>query len=344
MDKLSSKHLMLLILGVSTISLRSYSSIFISSGGRDTWILALLASVIMTLFIWIIFRHIIKTNYFDMCRDNIILKIISIISLFLLCIESATTEATSIHNNYFLNTPTWFCLLFFIIAATYVASKSFNSVLITTIVLVVINLIGDIIILALASKYLDLNNLLPIFASTTTKDKFTCVISLLGGLSSIIIIMPYLRLLAHKRSLLSDCILSVIIVGALITTAFATMIAFLGSTRGSYIFFPEYIEFQRIKIADFVEFGELFFIFRSVSMYFIKYILCLYGLKLILKKTESKNVLFITFISIAIFIVSNLISSNTYTLYNFLQVLMYSLCVMFLLFSVIIITTKHTKQ
>lgn len=343
MDKLSSKHLILLIIAVSIISLRSFSSIFISIGGRDTWFLALIASLIMTFFIWIIFKHIIKTSYFDMCRDNIILKAISVISLFLLCIESATTEAASIHNNYFLNTPSWFCLLFFIISATYVACKSFNSVLITTIVLVIINLIGDIIILILASKYLDLNNLLPIFSSTSTKDKFMCTISILGGLSSIIIIMPYLRLLAHKRSLLSDCILSLLIVGVIITTSFATMIAFLGSTRGGYIFFPEYIEFQRIKIADFIEFGELFFIFRSVCMYFTKYILCLYGLKLILKKTESKNTLFVTLISIAVFIISNYLSNNTYTLFNFLQLLMYSLCAMFLIFFIVTITTNHNK-
>ena len=343
MDKLSPKHLILLILAVSIISLRSFSSIFISIGGRDTWFLALIASIIMLLIIWIIFKHIIKTNYFDICRDNIILKTISIISLFLLCIECATTEATSIHNNYFLNTPTWFCLLFFIISATYVACKSFNSVLITTIVLVIINLFGDVMILILSSKYLDLNNLLPMFTTTSPKDKVMCIVSILGGLSSIIIIMPYLRLLVHKKSLLSDCILSIIIIGIIITTAFASMIAFLGSTRGGYIFFPEYIEFQRIKIADFIEFGELFFIFRSVSIYFIKYVLCLYGLKLIIKKTESKNTLFITLISIAVFIISNYLSSNTYTLFNFLQLLMYSLCAMFIIFSIITITTKPTK-
>ena len=65
MDKLSSKHFMFFILGCSMIALRSYSSIFVRLGGRDTWILAFFASIIFIVITMYLLNICIKSQTFN---------------------------------------------------------------------------------------------------------------------------------------------------------------------------------------------------------------------------------------------------------------------------------------
>ena len=65
MDKLSSKHFMFFILGCSMIALRSYSSIFVRLGGRDTWILAFFASIVFIVITMYLLNICIKSQTFN---------------------------------------------------------------------------------------------------------------------------------------------------------------------------------------------------------------------------------------------------------------------------------------
>ena len=114
MDKISSKHFMILILAVTTIAIRSYSSIFIKYGGRDSWLISIFSALFIFLHLYLLLKICIKTNTYDLnviFNDSFnkiignILKFMFIIGLFLITIESSCIEASSIHSNYFLNTP-----------------------------------------------------------------------------------------------------------------------------------------------------------------------------------------------------------------------------------------------
>lgn len=177
MDKLSSKHFMFFILGCSMIALRSYSSIFVRLGGRDTWILAFFASIIFIVITMYFLNICIKSQTFNI-KDIFfsssnwlgqIYMFIFAVGLFSCAVESASVEASSIHTNFFLSTPNWYCLLFLIIPAAYILTKQMNTILILVIITVTLTLVGDIALLALVSKYLDFNYLLPILGEGMTK-------------------------------------------------------------------------------------------------------------------------------------------------------------------------------
>lgn len=325
MNKMSSKHFLLFILAIITISIRSYSSIFIEYGGRDTWLISLLAAIIIMLFIYILLKINIKTNTYDI---NVIfeksfpkiisipLKIIFSLGLILITIESASVNASSIHNNYFLYTPMWYCILFLIIPSAYIATKSFNSLLTVVVTIVFFNLVGDIINLVLISKYLNLRLLLPVLGSGLYKNKFMCLVMLIGSLSSFCILLPYMKYLDKKTSLIKNSIVALVIACFFITTSFVSLVSLLGLERAKNIFYPEYAMCQRIKISNFLEFGEIFFIFRNVTMWFLKYILSLYSLLLLYKDKIGNTKIPIIIYTIAIFIISGTITRNQYLLYS----------------------------
>ena len=51
MNKISVKHFIIFIFGVTYISLKTYPSLFIAQGGRDTWLYALIIYLIFFSFV-----------------------------------------------------------------------------------------------------------------------------------------------------------------------------------------------------------------------------------------------------------------------------------------------------
>ena len=353
MNKLSSKHFMFFILGTSMIALRSYSSLFVRVGGRDTWIISFFASLIILLYVLYLLKICKSTDTYDI---NIIMssalpkwcsslfKFIFALGLLLTAVESASVEASSIHTNFFLSTPTWYCLLFLIIPAAYVLFKRFNAILILIIITVCIALLGDIALIALVAKYLDFNHLLPILNGGMTPNKWSCLLLILGSLSSVTIVIPYLKFLDNKKGLITDSTLALIISCILIVTSFISIITFFGPERAGNVFYPEFVESQRAQIASFFEFGEIFYIFRSVCMWFIKYILSSYGILLLYNDKIKNRKLFILSYSIIVFISSWYMTLNQYYLFSLLKLLQVSLLVPFILIPLISFTSYKFKK
>lgn len=353
MDKISSKHFMILILAVTTIAIRSYASIFIKYGGRDSWLISIFSTIAIFIYLYLLLKICIKTNTYDIniiFNNSInkyigsILKFLFAAGLFLISIESSCIETSSIHSNYFLNTPVWYCLIFFLIPACYVINKNFNSILIVTTIIVFLNVLGDIIILILVGKYLNLNNLLPIFRSTTYAEKFKCFLLITGSLSSVAICLPYLKFLKKPHSLITDSFFALLIAGFFITISLGALISFFGADRAANIFYPEYIECQRVKIANFLEFGELFFIFRSICMWFLKYILSYYGIILLYKDRIKNNITFSMCYCVLIFIISYLITKNQYILFSTLGILQIVILFTFIFIPLISFIAYYNKK
>lgn len=351
MDKLSSKHFIFFILACSMIGLRSYSSIFVRLGGRDTWILAFFASIIFILITMYLFNICIKSKTFNI-KDIFfsssnwlgqIYMLIFSLGLFLCSVESASVEANSIHTNFFLSTPNWYCLLFLIIPAAYILTKRLNTILILIIVTVTLTLVGDIALLTLVGKYLDFNYLLPILSEGMTKGNWICIFLILGSLSSIAISFPFLKFISNRNGFKTDISLSLVICVFLVVSSFISIITFFGPARAGNIFYPEYVEAQRVQIAHFLEFGEIFYIFRSVCMWFIKYLLSSYGILLLYEDKIKNKKVFIGLFSIIVFICSWYLTENQYFLFSSLKILQEILLIPFVLIPVISFTTYYLK-
>ena len=356
MSKLSSNHFMLLILSVTMIALRSYSSIFIDLGGRDTWIFAILASVIIGLFILFLLNVCISTNTYDIKTifdaylpkflTKLLLLIFSI-GLFLMALESAAVNSSSIHTNFFISCPIWYCLLFFLIPSTYVLNRNFNTILIVVIITVSLIILGDIFYLILVMKYLDLSYLLPIFKNGITSNMWLCLLSLLGSFSSVMIVFPFLKYWEKDNKLLIDSTIAFIIICFFITTSFVSLISFLGPERAINTLFPEYIQSQTVQLADFFEFGEIFYIFRSSLMWFIKYILCSFAIISLYENIIKNKKTFILLYTLIIFILITFLTKNQYFLFYILKNLQFVLLVPFIfipLISFLIYKIKFKKK
>lgn len=330
MNKLSTKHFIFFILGVSLIALRSYSSIFIRLGGRDTALIATFASIAFILFVMYLLKICAKTNTYNLTDifyassnkfiGNIFLFIF-IFGLFLISVESSSVEASSIHTNFFLATPTWYCLLFFIVPAAFVLTKKLNTILIIVIVTVTLTLLGDVLLLVLISGYLNFNFVLPILKDGITANVLSSFILILGSLSSVAIVLPYLKYVNKKDGLIKDSTLATILASLLIISSILSYITFFGPERAGNIFYPEFVQSQRIQIANFFEFGELFYIFRSVCMWFVKYILSSYAI-IILLNDKFKNIkVFVIIYSVIIFLSSWYLTKNQFILFDVLKYL-----------------------
>jgi hypothetical protein len=204
------------------------------------------------------------------------------------------------------------------------------------IVIGTLTLIGSVILMALLYKSVDLHYLLPIMQNGMTNDKWLCLLGIVGSLSSITITLPYLSFLDKKESLLKYTKIAIIISCILIALSFVSATAFFSPDRAGKIFYPEYIESQRAQIAGFLEFGELFYIFRSVCLWFIKYILASYGILLLYKDKIKKNFLFVIFYSIIIFVASFIITQNQYFLFHTLRLLQIANLLLFIVLPLII--------
>ena len=111
MSKLSAKHFVLFIFGVTFISFKTYSSLFISEGGRDTWIYTLIAYIVFLIFAMYLVYVMDSRKTYDITQiftlglskalGNILLFIFSI-GLFLAALEAATVEANAIKTNFFI--------------------------------------------------------------------------------------------------------------------------------------------------------------------------------------------------------------------------------------------------
>ena len=352
MNKLSSKHFMFFILGSCMIALRCYSSIFVKLGGRDTWILSFFSSIIILFFMIYLIKILKKNNNYDI--NNVFLslpnligklfKLIFAIGLFIVAVESASVQSSSTHTNFFLSTPTWYCLLFFVIPGIYVLTRKLNAILILVITTVSISFIGDIVLFALMSQYLDLSNLMPILKDGLNQNYFICILIILGSLSSITITLPYLKFLDDDKNILRYSSLSIVISSLLIITSFISIITFFGPERGSNIFYPEYVESQIVEIANFIEFGEIFYIFRNVCLLFLKYIISSFGITLLYKDIIKNKKIFLICYSILVFVTSLLLTENQFYFFNYLKIINLILLIPFIIIPLISFTVFSVKN
>ncbi|NLL31236.1 MAG: endospore germination permease [Clostridiales bacterium] len=352
MNKISSKHFILFIVGSALISLKVYPSVFINFGGRDTWLIALIACIIFTAFLTYITNICISTKTFDI-RDifiqstprfiSIILIGIFTLALFLNALEAASVEINSLHSTIFLDTPVWYALIFFLFPSFFVLNKNLRTILIFIIASVFALLVNGVIFLILSQPYKEVTQLLPVLGNGFPKNYYTALFSILGALSSFIIVAPFIKYVEDHKNLRKNNLYAAGIVSVFVILSFIGIITAFGPERGKNIFYPEFVLGQRIKLVDFLEFGEVFFINQTVIGFFVKYILSTYSILTLHSKYIKKKPLFIGIYSFIVFVLATFIGGNNYLLYFTLKNLQLINLVVFFIIPLIIYTIYLIK-
>lgn len=328
MNKISSKHFILFIVGVALISLKTYPSIFINIAGRDTWISAIIASIVFIAILIYIVDVMFKTNTHDI-NDVFIgsmpkilgsfLLILFSITLFLNGLESAAVEVNALHSTLFLETPVWYALCFFLFPTFFIFSKKLRTILIFVLTCTFFLIINSIFFTIFSQKYADLDNLLPVLGNGFSLNIITTALYILGSYSAFMIAIPYLRYIDDYKNLRKHSFLSGLIVAGISIIAIIGVITSFGPLRAANIFYPEFVLSQRIEFVDFFEFGEMFFIVQTVLGFFIKYILSTYSLLIIFHRYIKNKPLFVGIYSFIIFNLANYVGGNNYYLYYLLK-------------------------
>lgn len=356
MNKISSKHFILFILGTSIVSVKTYLSVFINIGGRDTWLASLIAGILFILFLLLII-NIYKTTktsdineiFFKALPTPIafIFMFLFLLALFINSVECGAVEANVLHTTLFIDTPVWYALLFFLVPSLFIFTKKIRTVLIFVLICVSVFILNALGFLLLSQPYKDITYLLPVLGSGLNIDFFKTILLILGGLSSFMIAIPFFRFIDKNEHINRHCLYSGTITVVLIVISFVGAITAFGPIRAANIFYPEFVISQRIQIAGFLEFGELFFITQTVIGFFIKYVLSTYSILLILEKHLKNKNIFIGIYTFLVFIFSNFLGINNFYLYNILKYIQIINIIIFIfipLFIYIIFYFKFNKM
>lgn len=353
MSKISSKHFILFLIGVTIISLKSYTSVFIAIGDRDTWLIAIFASVIFIIYLLYLISISIKTESFNLKEiflksyPKIISKILLLIfalTLFINSIECAAVEINSLHSTLFLDTPVWYALIFFMLPSFFILNKDIRTILIFIVISVIILIINGVLFFIMLQNYPEVNNLLPIFKDPLSKEVFKCFIYILGSYCTFLIAMPYLKFIDNSKKLKKHSLFAGLIIAIFVIISFILVISSFGPIRAKNIFYPEFVMSQRIKLAGFLEFGEFFFIVQTVAGFFVKYILSTYGILIIYSEEIKNKKFFIGVYSFLVFVLSNFIGSNNYYLHNILGSMQLVNLVAFLIIPLVTFTIYNFKH
>lgn len=356
MNRISSKHFILFIVGVAIISLKTYPSTFINIAGRDTWISTIIASILFLAILLYLINIMFKTNSYDIIDIFLgsmpkllgaILLILFSITLFLNSLESAAVEVNALHSTLFLETPVWYALCFFLFPTFFIFSKKLRTILIFVLTCTFFLIINDIVFTALSQKYSNLDNLLPVLGNGFSINLITTSFYILGCFSAFMIAIPYLRYVDDYKNIRKHAFNGGLIVVTMAVVAIIGIITSFGPLRAANIFYPEFVMSQKIEFVDFFESGEIFFITQTVLGFFVKYILATYSLLIIFHRYIKNKPIFVGIYSFIIFNLSVYIGGNNYYLYYLLKYIQIANLLGFILIPLLVFSFynfKHKKS
>lgn len=348
MNKLSAKHFILFVFGVTYISFKTYPSLFIAEGGRDTWLYTLIIYLIFFAFaMYLIYvmdsRKVYNINEvftqgLSKPLGNIFLFLFAL-GLFLAALESAAVETNIVKSCFFLETPSWYIIIFFLLPSVFLIGKSIRSFLIFVIILVSSLGVNTFILSAITEKYKDIKYIMPVFAGNIAGEFLSTFLLVLGSLSAFVIALPYLRYLNTGKNLRKHSFIALGILGAICIYILIGILSTFGPLRAANLFYPEFVQSQRVQLCGFLEFGDFFFLYQTVAGFFLKYAIATYGVYIIYKKHIKNHKYFTTVYTLAIFIFGTFLSRNNYILFYILKYYQYINLVLFVAVPIIAFTT-----
>ncbi|SES95523.1 endospore germination permease [Paenibacillus sp. NFR01] len=345
MGSINTKHLFFIICSLIIVTLKTFPSAFIKYGGRDTWIAMIAASVLIAGYVWIILRiHKRSNNYnlIDIYAQSLgkwaggFFSFFFMLTLLLTLFESAAAEASVMHIAFQLLTPAWIYISVTAIATVYVVKKGIASVTITTVIVILFISSSGMLLAFLTHKYKESKYLFPILEHGITGGILLTAIKILGALSCVSIMIPYLSSLRSKKRLILHSMVALLFVIQMLVFSMIGVIETFGPDRAVNLLFPKLTQTQVISAFGFLEAGELFVMLQVVAGWFIRYIVCFFALMEVIRLAGLKLRYKEYYICALTIIFSYLFSKNLFTMLELYSYLLYIQLANFLIIPLIV--------
>lgn len=352
-DKLTATHLLFIIWGTTIVSIKTNINIFIRDGQRDTWIAIILSSAMIMFYLIYTVNTCVRHNNFNFVevyhkalgkKLGTILLGMFIITLFLTLIECTAVESNAMHTNIFIETPTWYLILFFVIPAIYTVKNGIVPLITVAIIGMILAMLAGVNLVVLTSKYKEYKLLLPVLAEGITPGFIKAVIKSLGFYGSLAIMFPYFGYIQKTKEIRKYSAIGLLFVMQMHIVATTGAITSFGSERVVNLAYPKLIQTQQINYFGFLESGEFFVMFQIIGGWFVKYILAFQAIIKILEdmKIENKSIVFI--ISAMVLVISYLFSTSFFKLSDLLNYYSYICLINYILLPMIVFTIFSLKN
>lgn len=341
MDKLSSKHIIFILLGLGVVSIKTYPSILVKSGGVDTWVAIIISSILLSLLLYLIISICIKKNNFSIvniyksvCGKYLgsLLIFFIFVTIYLTLIECSSMEANSLHSNLLLGTPTWFFAILFVFPALYSFSKGKIAIIIITLIGITLIMIAGINLFILTEQYKKYEYLLPVFSKGVTQGFLISIAKSLGLYSFIFLSLFFIEDIYDKGRLKKDFFIGMFIMIQMDIVSIIGIIATFGVQRAAMLSYPKLVQTQEISYFSFVEGGEFFVMLQIVGGWYIKYLLVFYCMNKLLRDCNISHKIYPILITLLVLFSTMYISKNIFVLLYFVNYFTY-----FCLFNFLII-------
>lgn len=349
MKFLNTKHMIFVLLGFSVVSFKTYPTIFILLGGRDTWIAMILASLLIVLIIDYLLAVCRAENCYDLWQiyrgavgkpAGAILMGGLVVTIFLNTAESASLGASTINSHFLPHIPIWVFVIATMLCGIYVITRKGTAVVSTTIITILMICLSGITLAILTQRYKNFNLLLPIFGAGVTAKFWLCVMKLVGGYGCVFLIFPFLQGLSDRRHLIRDSNIAMLIMAEIEVFAMIGNITTFDIDKLGTLIYPKLTQSQMISYFAFLEAGELFVMLQVIAGWFIKYILCHYTLLLL---ADSLHIRFpaMPWLLVALSgVAAALAADRLFRLMRLLDILMYIQLVNYILIPLLVFTVS----
>ena len=343
---------MFLIFGASIVSLKTYPNLIVEFAGRDAWISVFFASVLFIVYFLYLINICLKSNQFNLVQiyTKALGKILGTFMIILLglslvvaLVECGSVEGSSVKNHLLLNTPIWYSLFFFFLAAFYSLKFNLNTIVIACIVGLSFTFIAGINLAFLTVKYKDLKYMFPMMANGFDKNFLMSIVKALALYSTIFIAFPYVDEVTDTKNLKKNSFIAMLIVAQMEIVAMHGLITTFGPERSLTILYPKVIQTQLVSLFHFLESGEFFVLLQIVGGWYIKYIVTSFSIICLLKNYNiHKKILY--FATPIIYFITYYISHDNNLLFNFIgNVIVWVFLINFCLIPLIIFTIYFLK-
>lgn len=347
MKFLNTKQMAFVILGVSVVSIKTFPTIFVTLGGRDTWIAVAIASLLILAvmdYLLVVCKGLGCFNLAVIYRTAVgkaagaVLLGFLLLTVFLTMLESSSMGPSTIQEHFLPYIPIWIFIAATVLCGLYVVKKRGAAVITTTIVTLVMICVSGIILSILTQKYKHFSWLLPIFGEGITLRFADCVLKLLGAYGCVFLIFPFLEHIQDKSKVIRHANYGMLFMAQIQIFSMVGNLTTFEAERLQTLIYPKLTQSQMISYFAFLEAGELFVMLQVIAGWFIKYVLCFFAFLLL---TDLLNIRFkgkSYLIAALSFALSVLAANNLFTLTSLLSVLMYLQLVNYVLLPIVVFT------
>ncbi|NMA84544.1 MAG: endospore germination permease [Epulopiscium sp.] len=351
---MNKKHFMYFIWATTIISLKTYPTVFIQNGKRDTWVGMIIASAIYVFFTLYLVYIMKKSKTYSLLEIyekalgkylGSFLFFMLLFSFFCILIESASIEANSMHTNMLIKTPPWYLLLFFVIPAIYTVRQNIYTILMLTIIGILFIMAAGINLGIQTLLYKTPSWIFPIFENGITKGFILSTIQMIGLYSHIMIPIYLFQYVSNKKSSAKSILFALFIVVQMEVVSSTGLFMTFSMPRLLEMYYPKLIQTQLPSYFDFIEFGELLVMIQMIGGWYLKYTITFFVLLDILKKEYKKqHPALIYIITALVLFISYWLSRDIFTLFKFLDFFTYFSFVQFFVFPLLVFTLFHMRQ